>query len=588
MMLSGMSTHVTAITDMIDGIGLDLMDSTAGLVPSLGREGLRAMGVPVKPGIHPAEVGARYWGVLRAAMEANTYVNALNTLKHGSSRHTTGGRTFARIPVLSKVGDLIAAEDQFFRAFATNMHLYGLGVRKAVDEARRNGKKLSMDDLISQGASYARQPDSAMLRDAQRSAEENLLLAPNRFVTGLEAMRQRLNTDTQGAKAGGDAAQRALSFLVNFQLPFVRTAANSLYQRVWRRTPLTFFDPHTLGDLKEGGARADVAMGRIMLGSASVMLAWKAAEQGLTSGDGPDNPHKKALKQAGGWRPKSVKVEGEGDEPDRYNINQNLGNRLNIFDMNSQTAGLVASIHDAYKKGANEGQVATGIKMAVYNSIKNLADNSWLGDIAKDIETFRKPGPNGTDRRDQFIADQLASFTPNLLAQIARTQDQGQPMTTVPGDLGATIENTFKAKIPGQRETLPDRMTPFGKPVQSGATIAGQTSILPQGNRITGGAYIEATADPVEQEILRLDDLFEESLVTAARRTVKINGEKVKLTNEQYSEYQELAGRETVESVRDMMATDEWAQMDDEAKATWIKKEQTAAKKRVREYLGYD
>lgn len=584
MMLSGMSTHVTAVTDMIDGIGLDLMDSTAGLIPSLGREGLRALGFKnVKQGIHPAEVGARYWGVLRAAMEASTWVNALNTLKTGTTRQTQGGRQYARIPLLSKVGDLIAAEDQFFRAFSTNMHLYGLGVRRAVEESRAAGKKLSIDDLISQGASYARSPDQAMLREAERAAEENLLLAPNRFVTGLEAMRTSavVGPDASTLRKGGAAAQRALSFMVNFQLPFVRTAANSLYQRVWRRTPLTFFDPHTLADLNEGGTKADIAMGRIILGTASTMLAWEAGKE-IIGGEGPDNRYKRDLKMAGGYRPKSIKVEGEGGEPDRYNINQNLGNRLNPFDFNSQTATMVGSMREAFDKGANEGQIGVGMKLATYTAIKNLADNSWLGDIAKDINTFSQRGESWDDRRDQFIADQLAGFTPNLGAQIARTVDQGQPMTTVPGDLGETIENTFKSRIPGQREALPDRITPFGKPIQSGATLAGQTTILPQGNRITGGAYIEATQDPAELEILRLDDLSDKTLVTTVTRTIKIDGEPIKLNNEELSLYQATAGQRVVNAVREMMDTEDWEAMDDDEKIAWIGKMQTQVKKQTR------
>lgn len=586
MMLSGMSTHVTAVTDMIDGIGYDLMDSTAGLIPSLGREGLRALGFKVSPGLHPAEVGARYWGVLRAAMEAQTYVQALKTLQHGSQRHTSGGRQYARIPILSKVGDLIAAEDQFFRAFATNMHLYGLGVRRAVEEARAQGKKPSIDDLITAGTSYARNPDPTLLREAQRAAEENLLLAPNMLVAPLDAMRRSANLPPGASphERMVNGAQRALSFITNFMLPFVRTATNSLYQRVWRRTPLTVLDPHTVADLNSGGPKADIAMGRIMLGTASVALAWSAAERGIISGEGPDNRNKKDIKMATGWRPRSVKVE-DGDGT-RYNINPGLGNRLNPFDMNSQVATMVAGLHEAYKKGANEGQVATGMKMAVYSSIKSLLDNAWLGDIAGDIETFTAPGQYGVDRRDQWVANQITSFTPNLLGQIARTQDQGQPFTTNPGDLGQTIEDTFKSKIPGMRETLPDRMTPLGTPVQSGATLAGQsTGLLPQGNRITGGAHIRQTTDEAELEIARLDDLFEESLVTPVKRTIKVNGESIKLTNQEFSEYQELAGREIVETLRDMMASDDWANMDDEERASWLKKMQPKAKKRVREYL---
>jgi len=585
MMLSGMSTHVTAVTDMIDGIGLDLMDSAAGLIPSMGREGLRALGIDVKPGIHPAEVAARVWGLVRAGMEAATYVDALKTLREGSTGHTSGGRQYARIPIISKVGDLIAAEDQFFRAFGTNMHLYGLGVRRAVDEARAAGKKPSFDDLMSQGVSYARYPDPSMLKQAQDASETNLLLAPNMLTTPLDALRRtkQLGPNATIQERTVNAAQRAGSFVANFLLPFVRTATNSLYQRVWRRTPLTMFDPHTLGDLREGGVKADIAMGRIMLGTASVAFAWAAAGKGQVSGEGPTNPYKKAVKMATGWRPNSIKSEVNGQT--QYNINQGLGNRLNPFDLNSQTATMVAGLREAFDKGANEGQIATGMKLAVYQTIKSLGDNSWFGDISDTFSTFTDPRSEW--KRDPWVANQVTSFVPNLVSQVARVRDQGQPLTAVQGDLGQTIENTFKSKIPGLRETLPDRMTPFGEPVQNGGTMAGQTTILPQGNRITGGAYIKENTDPVVKEVARLDDLYEKALVTPVERSIKVEGEdkKRRLTNEEFSEYQRMAGIEITETIRDMMDTEEWQSMDDESRAAWIKKSQSDAKKRVKEHL---
>lgn len=582
MMLSGMSTHVTAVQDMINGIGFNLMDHTAGLIPSLGREGLRALGINLKPGLHPAEVGARYWGILRAAMDAATYVDALNTLKDGSQAHTTGGRQYARIPVLSKVGDLIAAEDQFFRAFSTNMHLYGLGVRQAVNEARAAGKSPSMDDLITQGTDYARNPTSSLLSEAQRAAETDLLLAPNMLVAPLDALRRRANRIGKGATAetkAAEGAQRAASFAVNFLLPFVRTATNSLYHRVMRRTPLTMLDPKTIADLQAGGIPADVAMGRVMLGAAAVAIAWEAAGKGLITGDGPENPNKKAVKMATGWRPRSVNNE------DNYGINPNLGNRLNPFNFNSQTAGMIAGLREAYEKGANEGQVATGMKMAVYSTVKSLADNVWLGDISEMVTTMLEPGVRGDVKRDQMIAQQATSVLPNLLGQIARTQDQGNPLTSTKGDLGQTIIDTAKAKLPGLRETLPDRRTPFGEPVQGGATLAGQQTILPQGNRVTGGQFIEKNLDPVVQEVSRLDELFEESTLTPVQRNIKIDGEKIELNNREFSEYQREAGQRITETIREAMDSEEWEQWDDAEKVSWIKKMQKQIKKEVREEL---
>lgn len=583
MMLSGMSTHVTAVQDMINGIGFNLMDHTAGLIPSLGREGLRALGINVKPGLHPAEVGARYWGILRSAMDAATYVDALSTLKNGSQAQTSGGRQYARIPLLSKVGDLIAAEDQFFRAFSTNMHLYGLGVRRAVEEARAAGKNPSFDDLITQGTSYAQNPDKGMLGEAQRAAETDLLLAPNMLVAPLDALRRRANKSGVAAsreQRATDASQRAASFIVNFMLPFVRTATNSLYQRVIRRTPLTMLDPVTRADLQAGGVQADIAMGRIMLGTAAVAIAWEAAGKGLITGEGPENPNKKQIKMATGWRPKSVNNE------DNYGINPNLGNRLNPFNFNSQTATIIGSLREAYEKGANEGQIATGMKMAVYSTLKSLADNVWLGDISEMVTTAMEPGVRGDVKRDQLIAQQATSFLPNLAGQIARTRDQGNPLTSTKGDLPQTIIDTAKAKIPGLRETLPDRRTPFGEPVQGGATLAGQqVGVLPQGNRVTGGQFIEKNTDPVVQEVARLDEMFEQSILTPVQRNIKIDGEKIELNNREFSEYQREAGQRITETIREALDSEEWDQWDDEQKASWISKMQKKVKKEVGEEM---
>lgn len=583
MMLSGMSTHVTAVQDMINGIGFNLMDHTAGLIPSLGREGLRALGINVKPGIHPAEVGARYWGILRSAMDAATYVDALKTLRDGSSGQTSGGRQYARIPVLSKVGDLIAAEDQFFRAFSTNMHLYGLGVRQAVEEARKAGTRPTMDDLITQGANYARNPSPDLLKEAQKAAEVDLLLAPNWLTTPIDALRNKANRTTKAngiEERAAEYTQRVGNFIVNFLFPFVRTTTNSLYRRVIQRTPLTILDPRTLAELQSGGASADIAMGRIMLGAASVAIAWEAAGKGLITGEGPENPNKKAIKMATGWRPKSVVNE------DNYGINQNLGNRLNPWDHNSQVAGMVAGLREAYEKGANEGQVATGMKIAMYSIMKNLADNVWLGDLGDMVETALEPGVRGDVKRDQLIAQQVTSVLPNLLGQIARTNDQGNPLTSNKGDLPQTIIDTAKSKIPGLRETLPDRMTPFGQPVQGGATLAGQkTGLLPQGNRVTGGQFIEKNMDEVVQEVSRLDDLFEQSILTPVQRKITIDGEKIELTNREFSEYQKEAGQRITETIREAMGSEEWAEWDDEQKASWIKKMQKQIKKEVREEL---
>lgn len=581
MMLSGLSTHVTAIRDMIDGIGLNLADHTLALIPSLGREGLRAIGVNVKQGIHPAEVGARYWAILRSAMDAATYVNAAKTLKEGSAAHTTGGRQYARIPLLSKVGDLIAAEDQFFRAFATNMHLYGLGTRRAIDEARTAGKRLSFHDLITQGADYAKYPSSPMLKQAQKDAETDLLLAPNIVTSGIDAMRhqRKLPKGATPMDRAANVSQRIMSFIANFLFPFVRTATNSIYERVIRRSPLTIIDPKTYGELMSGGVRSDVAVGRIMYGTAMAVIAWEAAGKGLISGEGPENPSKKQVKMATGWRPGAVNNETN------YGINPGLGSSLIPGDLNNQTVKIIAGAREAWDNGANKGQVLTSVKLGLYSLFKGLADNVWLGDLGEVFNTATESGSRGEAMRDIWLAQQATSVIPNLAGQVARVNDQGNPLTYNKGDLLQTTIDTAKSKIPGLRETLPDRRTPFGEPVQGGATFAGQATILPQGNRVTGGQFIEKNTDPVVQEVARLDEMFEQSILTPVQRNIKIGDEKIELNNREFSEYQREAGQRITETIREAMDSEEWEQWDDEQKAGWIKKMQKKVKQQVREEM---
>lgn len=572
MMLSGMSTHVKAPLDMMIGIGRDLLDNAYALPLSAGREALRSMGVNVKPGVHPTEVAARLWGILRAALDADTYKNTASTFVNGGvNPNGFGGKSNARIPVLSKVTDLISAQDQFFRAFSTNMHLYGLGTRQALDEARANGTPKDWDTIMTQGSSYARMPNPKLLAEARALADRDLLLNKNAITAPLDKMKRTTPDSSVLARMG--------AFIANFLTPFVRVESNSLMSRVIRRSPLAIFDPQTIKDFKAGGPAADVAAMRIIMGTASIVSYWMAAGQGKTTGEGPDNPAKRAVMEATGWRPKSVHENGQ------YNTGNKLGVSLNPFDVHNSTASMVAGLREAYEKGANEGQVGTGIKLALLSTFKSLADMSYINDIAPAVNAITAPNATMEQKTGQFLGDQASTMMPNLFGQASRVADQNQRMTNVPGSIGQTVVNSMKQNVPGLRETLPERMDPFGEPFQSGASMFGEHTWLPQGGRITAGNHVDETRDPAKQEIGRLTQLYKENIITPVQRTISIDGEKKKLTNEQLSEYQRMAGREIIESLRDQINTPEWHQMSDDDKAQWIMEMQRDKKAAVRDYL---
>lgn len=572
MMLSGLSTHVKAPLDMMIGIGRDLLDNATALPMSAGREALRSIGINVKPGVHPTEVAARLWGILRAGLDAHTYQSTASTFINGGyNPNGFGGKQNARIPVVSKVTDLISAQDAFFRAFATNMHLYGLGTRQALEEARANGTSKDWDTIMTQGANYARNPSVKLLNDAKAAADENLLLNKNKFTEPLDKLK----------RTGPDSSflQRAGAFVANFLTPFVRVESNSLMNRVIRRSPLAFFDQKTINDLKAGGIHADVAMSRIIMGTAAIASYWMAAGQGKTTGEGPDNPAKKAVLEAAGWRPNAVHENGQ------YNTGNKLGISLNPFDVHNATASMVADLREAYEKGANQGQVGNGLKLAVLSSIKSLTDMSWVSDIAPAVNALTAPNTSMEQKVAQFAGDQASTMVPNLFGQAARVSDQGQPMTYTPGSISDTVRNSVMANIPGLREQLPKRMDVYGEPVQSGATMFGQHTWLLQNNRSVAGNHVDETTDVAKQEVTRLSELYQENLISPIQRNISVNGQKMKLTNDQMSEYQHMAGQEILARLHEEMSSPEWSTMSDEDKAEWIRDMQKSAKADVRGYL---
>lgn len=621
-MLSGLSTHIKAPLDMMIGIGNELKDAPVQLLLSGGRTALRAVGMDIKPGVHPTEIAGRLMGILEAASDAHTYINTARTLIEGGvNPNGFGGKETARIPVVSKVTDLISAQDAFFRAFATNMHLRGIANAEAFQEALTNGTSTKWDDLMTAGASKAMGPTSKMLAQAQALADNlpkntyKALAADPTTVPGQVARLQALQT-TAKAKADetlllnrnaltepldrwkqtdseSSGFRRAAAFVLNFLTPFIRVESNSLLTRVIRRSPLAFLDPVTVGQLKAGGRDADIAMSRIVMGTATFIAAGYAANKGVTTGNGPDNPAKRAEMEASGWRPNAVHESGQ------YNTGNKLAQSINPLDPHNQTYSMVADMMEAYKNGGGKGNVARGLGFGFLAGLKSMADSSWISDIAPSIDAVTS-GDKDVSKWNRLAQQQASTLVPNALGQIARITDQNQPQVDNPAQ-------AVQADIPGLRQQLPVRQTLYGDPVQGGASGFGQHTWLPQDNRLTGGNHVDETKDPAEQELARLGSTIPTALVTRVNKVISDSDDSpfdtskftkdqirtdpdtgkntVNLTTTQYQEYQHKVGRAIVESVRQEMGTREWQQMSDKERVAEVKDIQKDMKAAVKDQL---
>jgi hypothetical protein len=590
-MLSGLSTHVKAPLDMMTGIAHDLIDHT--LAMPIGKlintiEGLT--GQTVKPGITANEVAARLGGLTRSVFDHEVYVKTLEAVKtgegsavlpSGKSIPTNPAQTYMgtknpRLGLLSKPTDLIVAQDTFFRSHAISETLYGLGAREAEAQLKASGAPYTRDDVLTLGATIAHDPTPTMLKTARAEAEKMLLLNPNRLTSWIDKVK------SIGPSAS--IAERFGSFVANNLAPFIRVAANSITTRIIQRSPLAVLTPSTRAALMAGGPDAHLAMARVAYGTVKLGILWAAADaaKNKLTGEGPENPDKKKELEASGYRPNAVHEDG------RYNTGGTLAMSLNPFDVHNSTAQMVKSLRDAYDKGANQGQVGIGLKLALGSILHSFESETWVDSVAPAVAAASASGSSGGATVNQFIGDEAKTWVPNVLNQAGRITNPNQVDTRAPTDdidptnISGSIINNVQSAIPYLNQKLPTRYSVYGDPMANGQSLTGVHTIIPglQGNGV------KETQDPAEQELNRLAGLTKAAIITPVQRSIKLDdGTPKKLTAAEFQNYQRVAGRAIVETVRSEMSTPEWHSMSDQDKVLTVRDIQTDMKKAAREAL---
>jgi hypothetical protein len=568
MMLSGLSTHLKSTMDMATMIGRELQEATLAMPGAAVREGLRSFGVKnIEPGVHPTELSARLWGLTRAALEAKTYVDTLNAFKKGNGMPRYANVADPRIPVVSKVSDMIAAQDTFFRSFITNQNLYALGTRKAYQELKLKGGSVNWDDVMTKGAAYAQAPTKAMMDEAHELTENTILLNRSPLNAAVDKSRN--------IRPGMSGWEQFGSFMSNMLFPFIRVSSNAVLNQIIRRSPLSFLDPVTRHDWAAGGARRDIAVARTMMGTALMGYYWMAADpkKDKLTGEGPDNYNKIKELQAGGWAANAVHENG------RYNQPSNLNISLNPLDKHNNIAMMIAGLRGAYEKGAKGDDFATGLKLASIAVMSTLSNQTFIGDLQPFADAVTARGATAEQKVAQFGADEVKTFLPNLTTQAAKIIDPNKH--DIKSDtISGTVKNAVLSSIPGQTNKVPIQYNVYGQPMKTGTNITGVHTWI-----TTGNGQNEVT-DPTEVELSRLAKLTPAAIVTPTPKTLKLQGGlSLKLTEEQAQEYQKYAGQTLVQAVRDQMANGEWQKMSDQDKVNEVRSIQTQAKSEVKTAL---
>lgn len=565
MLLSGLGTHIKAPMDMSTGIALDLEDRLGAIPIGKIHDALQAIGLTKQGGMHGREPLGYLFGAMKAIHDGTAWTNAMAVLKdpHSQTLRMTKEAPAVLPGVAGQVTSiptrLISAQDAFFRAISTNAHLYGEGVARSL----REGGNLTWSDHLNRGVSYGQNPNDAMQRTAIANANKALLLSENPLTNFLERGKKIVGHSTP------DFLDRALTAVIDLFTPIIRVPANSLLSRVIARSPASMLDPETRKMFMAGGRQADIALSRTLVGTLKLAMMWGAADVAGNYLTG--NKRKEA--EATGWRSNSIAENGG------FETGNQLAASMWPTDLHNSTATMVQDIHEAWNDGANQGNTGVAFKLASSRLMKDMYSQLWTGDISNAMGMFSdSPADSGSATR-VIGAPIAATAVPAAVSQFRSFTDPDERDTSVPGSISGSIENQIINRVPGLSNTLPTRYSVYGDPLKTGSSILGMH------NWITGGNHVPETTDPAELELDRLNKTIPNALITPVLRTVPVNGTSMKLSPSQFEQYQQRAGQNIVNAVRDEMQTPEWGNYTDKQRIVRVRQIQTDQKLQAREDL---
>ena len=418
-LLSGPQTHVTnMLGNTLTAIGQIPEHAIAAAVGGARR----AIGRGDADRVLFSEIGARSVGMIQGAREG--MAAAAKTLRTGEAadavtkleQQTQYAISGVKGSIIRTPTRLLSAEDEFFKGIARRMELAGMSVREAAKEGHTGAA------AKTRAAELLANPTDDMLA---RSFEYGRYLT---FQNALGPVGRHVTAITE--------AMPALKLI----LPFVRTPTNIL-KFAAERSPLAPLMKTWRNDLRAGGAEADLAIARAMVGTGVAASIFQLAQDGKITGGGPADREAKRLLQRTGWQPYSFKI------GDKYVSYQRL-------DPYSTTIGTAADIVDLQRymtdKQRDESAMLVGTAI-----LHNLGNKTWLSGLSDALEALNDP-----DRSLENFTSRMAGSiaVPALVAQAARTADPVLREARGPLD-------RIRSRVPGLSSKLYPRRDAFGRAI---------------------------------------------------------------------------------------------------------------------------
>jgi hypothetical protein len=404
---------------------------------------------------------------------------ALSSEAAGIDANTMLGKGLDMVgSVVNVPGRALTASDEFFKSINYRAELWAQAFRTASEEVERGTlKRAKLKERVAE--IIMDPPEDIRLKAADMAAYNTFTSTPGKVSQQLMKLRNTLD-ETTGTPIG------------TMLLPFINTPGN-IMKYTFERTPLAPLMSRFRADMAAGGARRDLALARMGLGTITMLTALDLAMDGHLTGRGPagksdrDAGHRQAMARIG-WQKYSARV------PTKFRDGKPTEYRYFAFNRADPVGGqlaMAAEIAEAINNA--DGSAAEGISELMAAGILGASqvymNKSYFSGLTKFMDAIQDPERYG----ESYFNGLAESFIPTGVAEIARSVDPVQRHVT-------DMADAFLKRVPGLSKSLPPRLDYWGQPIEYSSGLGSTYDAL-------SPIYSRSTqdAEPIDKEFFKLN-----------------------------------------------------------------------------------
>lgn len=315
---------------------------------------------------------------------------------------------------------LLSASDAIFKAVNERGELYALATKQAMKE----GQTFGSQEFFGRVADLVKAPPDEMSAAAKDAA-----------------LRYTFNKPLGPAGKAFQTMVRETH--LEWMFPFITTPGN-IFKETLRMTPgANLAVKEWRADYEAGGAKRARALAEVTVGTAIMAAVVAAVQEGTITGNGQPDKKMRATDRAAGWKPYSVKVNGQ--YIDGYLRMAPIGPLIGLAADGAEFMNYMT--HEERDQWA---------RMLAFAFASNVTNQTFMTGATNFVNVLQDPSRYGQN----YVESLASSLVPSIIGQTAGDMDP--LLREIHGMRDAMI-----ARIPGQREGLMPKRDLFGQPIAS-------------------------------------------------------------------------------------------------------------------------